>query len=106
MRRQEEGESEITPNKAAVHWQQEETIERPQYINTEKEIEEQQLFNSEGEELIFQYKRRYICTSVKSGLMLVDIQRAKSRILYDRLLQSMCSEPNASQQFLFPEVLE
>ncbi len=106
MPRQEEWESEITPNNAALPWQQEETIERPQFINTEKEIEEQQLFNSEGEELIFQYKRRYICTSVKSGLMLVDIQRAKSRILYDRLLQSMCSEHNASQQLLFPEVLE
>jgi DNA mismatch repair protein MutL len=51
----------------------------------------------------FQFKNRYILTSGKSGLMMVDQKRAHERILYERLMQSISSQQSMTQQNLFPE---
>lgn len=48
---------------------------------------------------------RYIVTSVKSGLMVIDFVLAHRRILYDRFLQEMESGKSVSQALLFPDVL-
>ncbi len=53
----------------------------------------------------FQYKGNYILTSVKSGLMIIDQQRAHVRILYDRYMEQIASHKNASQRVLFPEMV-
>ena len=52
----------------------------------------------------YQYKGQYILTSVKSGLMLIDQQRAHIRILYDRFKAQMASRTGTSQGLLFPEM--
>lgn len=52
------------------------------------------------------YKNRYLCVSMKSGLMLVDVQRAFARICYDNLLVQVEKNRGVSQKLLFPEVLE
>ena len=52
------------------------------------------------------YKNRYLCVSMKSGLMLVDVQRAFARIYYDNLLVQVEKNRGVSQKLLFPEVLE
>lgn len=54
----------------------------------------------------FQYKGRFILTSVKSGLMVIDQHRAHVRILYDRYLQQIESQKGASQGILFPEIVQ
>lgn len=54
----------------------------------------------------YQYKQRYILTSVKSGLMIIDQHRAHVRILFDRYLEQINSRKGVSQRMLFPEVLE
>ncbi len=54
----------------------------------------------------FQFKNRYILTSGKSGLMMVDQKRAHERILFERLLQSISTQQSMTQQNLFPEQLE
>ena len=54
----------------------------------------------------YQYKGRYILTSVKSGLMVIDQQRAHIRILYDRYLAQIASQRGASQGMLFPEIVQ
>ena len=54
----------------------------------------------------FQFKSSYICTSVKSGLMLIDQHRAHFRILFDRFSRRISSRKGVSQQVLFPEILE
>lgn len=54
----------------------------------------------------YQYKGRYIVTSLKSGLVLVDQHRAHVRILYDQYRTNICQHKGASQQLLFPELLE
>lgn len=54
----------------------------------------------------YQYKQRYILTSVKSGLMIIDQHRAHVRILFDRYLEQINRRKGVSQRMLFPEVLE
>lgn len=54
----------------------------------------------------FQYKNKYIFTSAKSGLMIIDQRRAHIRILFDRFLSNIKSGKGVSQRVLFPEVIE
>ena len=54
----------------------------------------------------YQYKGRYILTSVKSGLMVIDQQRAHIRVLYDRYLEQISSRQGASQGMLFPDIVQ
>ena len=54
----------------------------------------------------YQYKGRFIMTSVKSGLMVIDQQRAHVRILYDRYLAQIASRQGASQGMLFPDIVQ
>ncbi|MDR0825233.1 MAG: DNA mismatch repair endonuclease MutL [Prevotella sp.] len=54
----------------------------------------------------YQYKSRYILTSVKSGLMLIDQRRAHIRILFDRFLSQIEHKKGISQRALFPEIIE
>ena len=53
--------------------------------------------------LHYQYKRCYIMTAVKSGLMIIDQHRADVRIRYERYLQQLENHAAATQQMLFPE---
>ncbi len=52
------------------------------------------------------YKNRYLCMPMKSGLMMIDIMRAITRICYDNLLAQVVKSSGVSQKLLFPEVLE
>ncbi|MFV0539487.1 MAG: DNA mismatch repair endonuclease MutL [Dysgonomonas sp.] len=54
----------------------------------------------------YQYKNRYILTSVKSGLMLIDQRRAHIRILFDQFLSQIQNNKGISQRTLFPEIIE
>ena len=45
-------------------------------------------------------------TAVKSGLMIIDQQRADIRIRYERCLQQMQNQTAHVQQVLFPEVVQ
>lgn len=56
--------------------------------------------------LHYQYKGKYILTSVKSGLMIIDQHRAHVRILYDRYRKQMSEHNGASQGLLFPEMIQ
>lgn len=54
----------------------------------------------------YQYKGKYIITSLKSGLALIDQHRAHVRILFDQYITNIRQQKGASQQMLFPEVVE
>ena len=60
----------------------------------------------ETSSLHYQYKGRYILTSVKSGLMIIDQQRAHVRVLYDRYLSQMENRKGTSQGMLFPDIVQ
>lgn len=54
----------------------------------------------------FQYKAKYIITSVKSGLMVVDQHRAHIRILYDKYRKNILERAGVSQKILFPSLIQ
>ncbi len=60
----------------------------------------------DGQKQFMQIHKRYIVTSIKSGIMLIDQQAAHERILYERYLEEMEKNSGVSQQVLFPVVLQ
>jgi len=56
-----------------------------------------------GEEKLFQLNNRFIVTNIKSGIVIVDQQKAHERILYEQFLEKLKQEIKASQQELFPQ---
>ena len=53
-----------------------------------------------------QFKNKYILTPMKSGLICIDQNRAHVRILYDQYIERISQRQSASQQMLFPEIIE
>ncbi len=51
----------------------------------------------------FQLHNRYIMTPVKSGMMIIDQQRAHERVLYEKFSRPDAQRQVASQQLLFPD---
>jgi DNA mismatch repair protein MutL len=54
----------------------------------------------------YQFKGRYILTSLKSGLVIIDQQRAHVRVLFDRFLSQIEAKQGISQGVLFPEIVQ
>lgn len=54
----------------------------------------------------FQFQGRFILTSVRSGLMIVDQHRAHVRVLYNRYREQMKGQAVPSQGMLFPELIQ
>jgi DNA mismatch repair protein MutL len=52
------------------------------------------------------YKGRYIITGGKSGIMLIDKQRAHIRVLFEQFIDQLNNRRGISQQLLFPEIVE
>lgn len=53
----------------------------------------------------FQLKRKYIVTTIKSGMVVIDQSRAHQRVLYEKFLKNITIKEAVSQQLLFPLVL-
>ncbi|MEZ5197377.1 MAG: hypothetical protein R2764_13565 [Bacteroidales bacterium] len=56
--------------------------------------------------LVFQIQNKYIVSTVKSGLMIIDQHRAHARILFEEYVNMLNSGKGASQQLLFPETIQ
>lgn len=54
----------------------------------------------------YQFKGRFIVTSVKSGLMMIDQHRAHVRVLFEQYLQQIIRKQGMSQGVLFPDILQ
>ena len=50
----------------------------------------------------FQLNKKYIVSTLKSGILIIDQQRAHTRILYEELLKNITVTSAVSQQLLFP----
>lgn len=77
-----------------------------------KDVTSSMSFNTEEESLFpdvssicYQYKARYIITSLKSGLLIIDQHRAHVRVLFDQYLNNIRNQQGVSQQLLFPEIV-
>jgi len=70
----------------------------------DSEIKVEQQVSSELT-VVFQVGKRFIASPIKSGMMLVDQQRAHERILYEDFLAKGTDHHGSSQQLLFPFTL-
>ena len=51
---------------------------------------------------VFQLFQKYIASSLRSGLLIIDQQRAHQRILYEQFLGHLTGQPGPQQRLLFP----
>ena len=72
----------------------------------EEPAQERETLISEKSPVHYQFKGCYIMTAVKSGLMIIDQQRADIRIRYERYMEQFRQKTANTQRVLFPEVME
>jgi DNA mismatch repair protein MutL len=72
--------------------------EPDQLFNSDDETND----NAESQYNVFQFQNRWIISSMKSGLVVIDQQRAHERVLYEYFMQQMSEHRYTSQQELFP----
>ncbi|MBI9037675.1 MAG: DNA mismatch repair endonuclease MutL [Bacteroidales bacterium] len=80
------------PNQNVEH-----TLINPDWGSEETEIEKY---------TPFQLQNKYILSKVKSGILVIEQQRAHEKILFERYLNMLESQNGASQQQLFPEQID
>ncbi|MGM0933290.1 MAG: DNA mismatch repair endonuclease MutL [Bacteroidota bacterium] len=90
---------------------QDENLDKEEVRHIEFESEEVtgSLFNSsesEAEKSTFQLQKKYIVSTLKSGILVIDQHRAHTRILYEELLRNITVSAAVSQQLLFPLKLQ
>ena len=60
---------------------------------------------TEERSTILSFKGKYLVTSLKSGLVIINQRRAHIRILYDGYMQQINQKRGVSQGLLFPEII-
>ena len=70
------------------------------------DLQEELKFSIDQAPKVFQLLRKFIVTSTRSGLLVIDQQRAHQRILYEKLLTSITKRDMVSQQLIFPMEIE
>lgn len=75
-------------------------------VSFESETITGSIFNNESEvnhvSTTLQLKRKYIITTIKSGMIIIDQSRAHQRVLYENFLKNITVKEAVSQQLLFP----
>lgn len=86
--------------------QETETFSASSNFNFENEEVTASLFDLEDTETTihrtYQIHKKYIVSPIKSGMVIVDQQRAHQRVLYEQFLVNMTVKQASSQQLLFP----
>lgn len=92
------------------------------YVGLQHDTKEIEAFHFESEEVTgslfdeandetapnktYQLQKKYIVSPIKSGMLIINQERAHQRILYERFLTNMTLQQASSQQLLFPIVYE
>ena len=74
-------------------------------VAVETEHNQEELFDNQQEiktQKTFQIQRKYLLSSIKSGVVLINQSLAHQRILYEEFLESITIKEANSQQLLFP----
>ncbi len=71
-------------------------------INFENEPENQNNKISEHFTPVFQFKKKYVVTSVSSGIIIINIKRAHERIIFEQFLNNLNLGKVNSQQLVYP----
>jgi DNA mismatch repair protein MutL len=62
--------------------------------------------NSNAASKLFQVQNRFIVANVKSGLLIVDQQKANERIIFERISSYADSQSSVRQRVLFPQTIQ
>ncbi len=74
-------------------------------IDSTPSIQQEQLFESQQETetgKTFQIQKKYLLSSIKSGVVLINQSLAHQRVLYEEFLENITVKEASSQQLLFP----
>lgn len=85
--------------------QKKETTWESLYVNTEDPEIQETLFQQNEEHQTnksFQIQKKYLLSSIKSGVVLIHQSLAHQRVLYEEFLESITVKEANSQQLLFP----
>lgn len=81
----------------------------PQEMTFEQDVVTSSLFNDNEVETkktaTYQIHKKYIVSPIKSGMLIIDQQRAHQRVLYEQFLTNITVHQANSQQLLFPLTL-
>ncbi|HET8885843.1 MAG TPA: DNA mismatch repair endonuclease MutL [Salinimicrobium sp.] len=77
-------------------------------MHFESEMVSGKLFDQEEDAIstTFQLQKKFIVSSLKNGLLVINQHRAHNRVLYEELLKNITVTPAVSQQLLFPLSLQ
>lgn len=80
------------------------------HLEFESEVVNSSIFDGEKEVLdhsttTFQMRKKYIITTIKSGMVVINQSRAHQRVLYENFLKNITIKEAVSQQLLFPLTL-
>ena len=80
------------------------------HLEFESEVVNSSIFDDEKENLdhsttTFQLRKKYIITTIKSGMVVINQSRAHQRVLYENFLKNITIKEAVSQQLLFPLTL-
>ena len=75
-------------------------------VEFESDAETGQMFDDgthdDMSQATYQFQNKYIVSTIKSGMLVIDQHRAHERILYEKFLRNMTLKEAMSQQLLFP----
>ena len=75
-------------------------------VTFESEPETASIFENENEveqkQTTYQLNNKFIISTIKSGMLVIDQHRAHQRVLYEEYLQNITVKEGVSQQLLFP----
>lgn len=76
-------------------------------LEFESEVVNSSIFDGEKENTdttgtTFQLRKKYIITTIKSGMVVINQNRAHQRVLYEKFLKNITIKEAVSQQLLFP----
>lgn len=97
---------ELTPNWESLYvGLKNESADIP-FNSVENEVVTSSLFDEKEEHptvnRTYQIHKKYIVSPIKSGMVIIDQQRAHQRVLYEKFLRNMTVKQASSQQLLFP----
>ena len=80
------------------------------HLEFESEVVNSSIFDDEREVFdhtttTFQMRKKYIITTIKSGMVVINQSRAHQRVLYENFLKNITIKEAVSQQLLFPLTL-
>lgn len=71
-------------------------------ITKTREEQPVEIFETQQAAHQFLLHDKYLVSPTKSGFLIIDIRRAKNRMIFDELIQQFVSQPLSSQALLFP----